>query len=119
MDLNLLISIFTIAGATLGIVAFVQNFLNPFFEHNKIKWKELNEIISLNDFENLVRLYTTHIIPKNSNFKLEELIELIKNDSERLKFKTIFINGYRKRLRNIYYFHKKYIELASVLIGIL
>lgn len=105
--------IFTLIGAVLGIIAFFQNFLVPYFNYNREKIKELNKIICIEDFEVLLNFYTSRIINWEINGKLNYFVELIKNNSDKLKFKYLFKNFYSKRYKEFLNLFNKYTDLVQ------
>jgi hypothetical protein len=108
--------ILTTVGAALGAFAFFQNFLKPMSAANKERMKFIEEnIISDLDFENLGHsAWYSHSINLETLFKLDSLVDRFEKGSPGVAFKTLVLNPYAKRLRQISKTHRKYRDLVQV-----
>lgn len=113
--MDIVIKVFTIVGSILGIFAFWQSFVKPHFIYNKEKWKKLLDTINFEDFEILEENCEHKIIKYHLNNKLATFAEMIKNNSEKLKFRTFipFFNIHKFRLKKFIVKYKKFVNLVQ------
>ena len=106
---------FTFVGAVLGTIAFLQNFIAPVVQYNKLKLQELRKKIDDIDFENImVSLWHSHTISPDSMAKLQSFMHDIDRDSMDIKFKTFFFNRYDQSFKNIVQLYAEWRKLVQV-----
>lgn len=105
MTIEVFIKAFTLLGSVLGSVAFFQNIMKDVATSNKDKWKKLNELAQLTDFDNLVYEVIGRRISGKTFGRVETLFYAIRqNDLEYTGFKSVFRNS----------IHEKLLELAEL-----
>lgn len=116
MALTEMKDILTTVGAALGAFAFFQNFLKPMSAANKERMRFIEEnIITDLDFENLAHsAWYAHTVDLETLHKLDRLVERFEKESPDVAFKTLILNPYAKRLRQIATTHRKYRDLVQV-----
>ena len=108
--------IFTIVGASLGIIAFIQNFLKPIAEYNRHKWDELRkEVMDDIDFENIMfSLWHSRRINPQSMQRLERLIHYINDDFDEVRFKAVFSRRFSEKFSLISKLYNEWRALIQV-----
>lgn len=105
--------VLTVIGASLGAIAFFQNFIKPISDVNKTKWNNLKNEISDINFENIaLSLWQQHRIDSISLTRLQNLIFNIERNSEELCFKTVFRNKFSAHFKKI---HEQYIQWRTLI----
>lgn len=99
-----LIPYFTIVGSLVGIPLFLHNYIfKAIAQHNKNKWKELDNELRNLDFDEIeFDLNFTNIVPGRAFNDLERLVLLIEKNDVRVQFKSFIRNRYKRIFKDLH-----------------